>query len=115
MKKIVIMAAMLLVSLPFAYSQDSTKVTVKPYGFIRNYYTFDSRKTYTVVGGEYNMIPYDEAWNEDHSEDLNAVPQGQLQALTSRFGVAPAVSWKATSAVLVPIIPCYASVWLMSN
>lgn len=88
MKKIVIMAAMLLVSLPFAYSQDSTKVTVKPYGFIRNYYTFDSRKTYTVVGGEYNMIPYDEAWNEDHSEDLNAVPQGQLQALTSRFGVA---------------------------
>lgn len=70
-----------------AAAQDTSKVSVKPYGFVRNYLTFDSRKTYTVVGGEYNMIPYDEAWNEDHSEDLNAVPQMQLQALTSRFGL----------------------------
>jgi hypothetical protein len=84
MKKLIVMAATLVASLPFVYAQ----VTVKPYGFIRNYYTFDSRKTYTVIGGEYNMIPYDELWNEDHTEDLNAVPQGQLQALTSRFGVA---------------------------
>ena len=67
-------------------AQDSTTVSVKPYGFIRNYLTFDSRKTYTVIGGEYNMIPYDEKWNADHSEDLNAVPSMQLQALTSRFG-----------------------------
>ena len=69
-----------------AQAQDTAKVRVKPYGFIRNYFNFDSRKTYTVIGGEYNMIPYDEKWNEDHSEDLNAVPHAQLQALTSRFG-----------------------------
>ena len=87
MKKILIMAATLLVSLPFAFSQDSTRVRIKPYGFIRNYYTFDSRRTYTVIGGEFNLIPYDERWNEDHTVDLNAVPQGQLQALTSRFGL----------------------------
>lgn len=87
MKKIVIMAAALLVSLPFAFSQDTTKVSVKPYGFIRNYYTLDTRRAYTVTGGEFNLLPYDEAWNEDHSEDLNAVPTGQLQALTSRFGL----------------------------
>lgn len=68
-------------------AQDTNKISVKPYGFIRNYLTFDSRRTYTVVGGEYNMIPYDELWNEDHSEDLNAVPNMQLQALTSRFGL----------------------------
>ena len=60
---------------------------MKLYGFVRNYLTFDSRKTYTVVGGEYNMIPFDEKWNEDHSEDLNAVSSMQLQALTSRFGL----------------------------
>lgn len=87
MKKTLVMAAMLLASLPFAYSQDTNKVSVKLYGFVRNYLTFDSRKTYTVIGGEYNMIPFDEQWNEDHSEDLNAVSSMQLQALTSRFGI----------------------------
>lgn len=68
-------------------AQDTNKVTIKPYGFIRNYLTFDSRKTYTVIGGEYNMIPFDEQWNEDRTDDLNAVSSMQLQALTSRFGL----------------------------
>ena len=87
MKKLFITAAMLLAPLPFVQAQDTNKVSVRLYGFVRNYLTFDSRKTYTVVGGEYNMLPYDELWNEDCSEDLNAVPQMQLQALTSRFGL----------------------------
>lgn len=67
--------------------KDSDKVSVKLYGFVRNYLTFDSRKTYTVIGGEYNMIPFDECWNEDHSDDINNVSSMQLQALTSRFGI----------------------------
>ena len=87
MKKKIITAAAVLLSLPFVHAQDTNKVSIKPYGFVRNYLTFDSRKTYTVVGGEYNMIPYDEKWNEDRSEDLNAVANMQLQALTSRFGL----------------------------
>lgn len=87
MKKKIITAAAVLLSLPFVHAQDTNKVSIKPYGFVRNYLTFDSRKTYTVVGGEYNMIPYDEKWNEDGSEDLNAVANMQLQALTSRFGL----------------------------
>ena len=86
MKKTLLMAAALLVSLPIVYSQDSSRVSVKPYGFIRNYYTFDSRQTYTVVGGEYNMIPFD--IDTVDGVDLNDVPHGQLQALTSRFGLA---------------------------
>lgn len=87
MKKMILTAAMLLASLPFVQAQDTNKVSIKPYGFVRNYLTFDSRKTYTVIGGEYNMIPYDEQWNEDHTEDLNDVASMQLQALTSRFGL----------------------------
>ena len=87
MKKILISAAMLVASLPFVYAQDTNRISVRPYGFVRNYLTFDSRKTYTVIGGEYNMQPYDELWNEDHTEDFNAVPQMELQALTSRFGL----------------------------
>lgn len=71
-------------------------VRVALYGFVRNYLTIDSRKTYTVIGGEYNMIPYDEAWNMTEvaaqttgleRTDLNAVPLTQFQALTTRFGL----------------------------
>ncbi len=101
MKKTLIMAAMLLASLPFVYSQDSNKVSIKPYGFIRNYYTVDSRRTYAVVGGEYNMIPYD--IDTVDGVDLNDVPSSQLQALTSRFGVAitgPTLCGWATSGKL---------------
>ena len=94
MKK-TITAIALLLSVATAMAQDTTQAinrqsipSVKLYGFVRNYLTFDSRRTYTVVGGEYNMQPYDELWNENHGEDLNAVPSLQMQALTSRFGVA---------------------------
>ncbi len=66
-------------------AQDSNKVSLKLYGFVRNYLTFDSRKTYTVVGGEYNMIPFDK--NVKDGVDLNDVASMQLQALTSRFGI----------------------------
>lgn len=82
MKKTLIMAATLMASLPFVQAQ----VSVKPYGFIRNYFNFDSRHTYTVIGGEYNMIPYD--IDTVDGVDLNDVPHAQFQALTSRFGVA---------------------------
>ncbi|MBR4739479.1 MAG: hypothetical protein IK058_05695 [Bacteroidales bacterium] len=65
---------------------DTMKVApVRVYGFVRNYYTFDSRQTYTVVGGEYHLLPYDEDLHD--GVDLNAVPSGQLQALSSRFGL----------------------------
>ena len=98
MKKIVILAAALLVSLPFAFSQDSTKVSVKPYGFIRNYLNVDSRRMMTVCGGEYLMIPYDEDWNMTEAQaqgynasnerfDRNAVAESHLLALSTRFGL----------------------------
>ncbi len=72
------------------------KVKIKPYGFVRNYVNFDTRRTYTVVGGEYNMFPYDESWNGTPAQcdamgvervDMNAVPHVSLQALTTRFGL----------------------------
>ncbi len=82
MKKSIIMIALTCV-----IASAVAQVTVKPYGFVRNYLNIDTRKTYTVVGGEYNMIPYDEKWNEDKSEDLNDVAHAQLQALTTRIGL----------------------------
>ena len=72
------------------------KVTVTPYGFIRNYFTYDSRNTYTSVGGEYNFLPYDEKWNMTEAEaaatglertDLNATPNAKFLAITTRIGL----------------------------
>lgn len=84
MKKILI-AAMLLAAYA-ATAQDTNKVSIKPYGFIRNYLTFDTRNTYTVVGGEYNMIPYDRHLVD--GVDVNDYVHGEMQALTSRVGLA---------------------------
>lgn len=92
MKK-TITAIALLLSVATAMAQDTTRTiaqssspSVKLYGFVRNYLTFDSRRTYTVVGGEYNMQPYDVDMVD--GVDVNDVPSLQMQALTSRFGVA---------------------------
>ena len=84
--RLALLTLLALPALPNVSAQDTTQA-IKLYGFVRNYLTFDSRQTYTVIGGEYNMIPFDERWNEDNSEDLNDVASMQLQALTSRFGI----------------------------
>lgn len=72
------------------------KVRVTPYGFVRNYFTYDNRSTYYVIGGEYNMIPKDENWNMTEAEaaatgleryDLNAVPTASFLAITTRIGL----------------------------
>ena len=72
------------------------KPRVSLYGFVRNYFNYDSRNTYTVLGGEFNMLPYDESWNGTQEQcdalgidrvDLNAVPQAHLLALTTRVGL----------------------------
>lgn len=94
MKKLILLVAALYLSLPVAFAQDSNKFSVTVYGFVRNYLNYDSRKTYTVVGGEYNMFPYDDArvdYNGQptrRGDDLNDVASLQFQALTSRLGVA---------------------------
>lgn len=104
MKKPLLLATLLLAS--FAASAQDTaavrkagKVTVKPYGFVRNYLSVDSRRMMTVCGGEYLMIPYDEDWNLSEADaqtlgatddrfDRNAVPEAHFLALSTRFGLA---------------------------
>lgn len=72
------------------------KVKASVYGFVRNYFNYDSRQTYYVCGGEYNMMPLDEDWNITPAEaeatgleryDLNDVPQFHLLSLTTRIGL----------------------------
>ncbi|MBR1549008.1 MAG: hypothetical protein IJ634_00030 [Bacteroidales bacterium] len=98
MKKTLLLATLLLTALA-ATAQDTNKVRIKPYGFVRNYLNVDSRRMMTVCGGEYLMIPYDEDWNMTESEartynadderfDRNAVPEAHFLALSTRFGLA---------------------------
>ena len=96
MRRLFLTAAALLALLPSLMAQERATVRVTPYGFVRNYLTLDSRKIYTVIGGEYAMLPYDEAWNMSAADaqatggertDLNAVAQTHLQAISSRVGL----------------------------
>ena len=68
----------------------------KPYGFIRNYFTYDSRESISGTGDLYNYQPKDESWNQTPEEaaasgverqDLNAQSTFRILALTTRVGL----------------------------
>lgn len=68
----------------------------KPYGFIRNYFTYDSRESISGTGDMYNYQPKDESWNQTPEqaeashiarEDLNAVSTFRFLSLTTRIGL----------------------------
>ena len=63
------------------------KVKFKPYGFVRNYFYYDSRQNIQSNAGLYNQIPKDESWNETHDEDLNDISSATFLAITSRLGL----------------------------
>lgn len=83
---------LILVFSTTAIAQDTTKVAPKydpyefeVYGFVRNDFTFDSRKTYAAVGELFSFIPMDNKLNS-LGEDLNAIPSSRLLAVVSRLG-----------------------------
>ena len=68
----------------------------KPYGFIRNYFTYDSRECIAGTGDLYFYMPKDENWNQSETaaatsgvprEDLNAVSNFRFLSLTTRVGL----------------------------
>ena len=68
----------------------------KPYGFIRNYFAYDSRESISGTGDLYNYQPKDEAWNQTEAEaaasglpreDLNARSTFRFLSLTTRVGL----------------------------
>lgn len=58
----------------------------KFYGFIRNYFTFDTRESVSGTGNLFYYLPKDESLNLK-GEDLNAQSSFRFLALTSRVGV----------------------------
>ena len=85
MKRLLV-ALLLLVSINAA-AQDKNNIKFKPYGFVRNYISYDSRQCLNLMGETFNVMPLDEKLNEDGSEDLNAVDELSFVAFTTRLGV----------------------------
>ena len=63
------------------------KNNFKLYGFIRNYFIFDSRESVSGTGDLFYYLPKDVKMNEAGTEDLYATSSFRFLALTSRLGV----------------------------
>lgn len=68
----------------------------KIYGFVRNYFSYDSRECVAGVGDIFNYLPKDNLWNQTEEEarisglkreDLNAEHTFRFLSLTSRVGI----------------------------
>lgn len=78
----------------------------KVYGFVRNYFAFDSRESVSGTGDLYNYMPKDELWNQTEAEaavsgvpreDLNAQSTFRFLSLTTRIGLdIKGYKWRGT-------------------
>ena len=57
----------------------------KPYGFIRNFFTYDSRESISGTGDLYNYQPKDENWNVKTQEEADqlGVERQDLNAIST--------------------------------
>ena len=86
MKKTAIAILTFLLGLS-AMAQDAPKNNFKLYGFIRNYFAFDSRESVSGTADLFYYLPKDVNMNEAGTEDLNATASFRFLALTSRLGM----------------------------
>ncbi len=105
MKRLFVVAAMLL-SAGAMFAQDTIvaqvvsegelsnqpknggKVTLKPYGFVRDYLYYDSRQTFNTNSGLFVQIPKDESYDaSDPTYDLNGESESNFLAITTRLGL----------------------------
>ncbi|MBQ9440591.1 MAG: hypothetical protein IJU35_08445 [Paludibacteraceae bacterium] len=72
------------------------KAHYKPYGYVCNYFIFDSRESVSGQGGMFYYLPRDNNWNQTADEarvsgigreDLNAKPSFRFLSLTTRGGL----------------------------
>ena len=83
MKRLITLFAVL--SLCVSLGAQEKPATVKLYGFVRNYFAFDTRESVAGTEDFFYYVPKDE--NVVGGVDLNAQPTFRFAALTSRLGV----------------------------
>ena len=94
MKKLTILLSFLLSLTAFAQAEkkdtpvkDHLQNHFKLYGFIRNYFIYDSRESKSGTSDLFYYLPLDKKMNEDGSLDLNQHSSFRFVALTSRAGL----------------------------
>ena len=108
MKRLFISSVFALSALA-GYAQDKA-VKAEVYGFVRNYFTYDSRSCVQSNEGLFNMLPNDVNYGVNE-EDLNAIPSVRFLSMTTRFGVnvsGPEI-WGAKSSAKIESDFCGAS------
>ena len=109
MKKLLVFSLLALcVSMGFA--QDKA-VKAEIYGFVRNYFTYDSRSCVQSNEGLFNMLPNDIKPGANPGEDLNAIPSVRFLSMTTRLGlnVSGPEIWGAKSSAKIESDFCGAS------
>ena len=93
MKRIYLLLSVVLLSAAAVSAADKEAETkqhlqnhFKLYGFIRNYFAYDSRESVSGTGDLFYYLPKDVSLNEA-GEDINATSSFRALALTSRLGV----------------------------
>ena len=83
--KRVLSALLLALGISVGFAQDKA-VKTEIYGFVRNYFTYDSRSCVQSNEGLFNMLPND--INPGMTgQDLNAIPSVRFLSMTTRFGL----------------------------
>ena len=85
MKRFVLASVVLLLSLD-AFSQENT-ANFKWYGFIRNFFAYDSREMVSGTEDFFTYLPKDIKMDPTGTTDLNDISSFRFAALTSRLGV----------------------------
>ena len=108
--KRILSAVLLALGLSAGFAQDKA-VKAEIYGFIRNYFTYDSRSCVQSNEGLFNMLPNDVKLGATPGEDLNAIPSVRFLSMTTRFGlnVSGPEIWGAKSTAKIESDFCGAS------
>ncbi len=69
-----------------AQEEEKKKISVEVYGFVRNDFYYETRRSLTAAGGLFHLIPLDQNLN-GLNEDLNAVSSSKFVATASRIGL----------------------------
>ena len=103
-------AALLALCVSMGFAQDKA-VKAEIYGFVRNYFTYDSRSCVQSNEGLFNMLPNDIKPGANPGDDLNAIPSVRFLSMTTRLGlnVSGPEIWGAKSSAKIESDFCGAS------
>jgi len=86
MRKILVSIIIFMTIFPVIAQEEEKKISVEVYGFVRNDFYYETRRSLSAAVGLFHLIPLDQKLNE-RNEDLNAIPSSKLVATASRFGL----------------------------